>query len=95
MLDKGVKALVPGNDMEVGVRIGRREPAYVIGNVEIQGVRSFAADLDITGMGTQRMDGIDYWEVESRLIGPDKDHHTKMLALELFHRLWLHILRVN
>jgi hypothetical protein len=92
VLDKGVKALVLGNDMEVGVRIGRREPAYVIGNVEIQGIRSVAADLDITAIGTQRMDGIDYWEVEPLLIWTDKDHNPKMLVLELFNGLKLHIL---
>jgi hypothetical protein len=92
MLDKRVEALVLGNDVEVGVRIGRREPAYVISNVEIQGIGSVAADLDITAIGTQRLDGIDYWEVETLLIWTDKDHNPKMLMLELFNGLRLHIL---
>jgi hypothetical protein len=51
--------------------------------------------LDITAIGTQRMDGINYWKVDPLLICTDKDHNPKMLVLELFDGLRLHILRVN
>jgi hypothetical protein len=95
VLDKRVKALVPGNDMEVGVGFRHRESAYVIGNVEIEGIRPLTADLDITAIGTQRMDGSHYWDVDPLLICTKKDHNPKMIVLELFNGLRLRILRVN
>jgi hypothetical protein len=65
---------------------------YVIGNVEVQGARSVATDLDIASIGTKRLYRIDYREVEPLQIRSDKYDDPKMLMLEPFNVLRLNVL---
>jgi hypothetical protein len=49
VLDKRVKPSVLGNDVEGCVRLLGREPADIIGDVEVEGIAARALDVDVFG----------------------------------------------
>ena len=80
--DQGVESLVFRYDVKIAFLVLRRELADVIGNMEIQRIRSTPGNLNVLSVISQALHRLRQGERHLRLIFPDEHKHLERLLLQ-------------
>lgn len=94
MVNQGVKTFVPGYHMEESAGVFRGPAPDLIGNMEVERIRSDTRDLYVFCSRTKLLKCRCNFKRDFRLVGTTEQQHMEVLVVQCFDRVGLHAFKI-